>query len=360
MVVDGTMENHYCVTGLMSGSSLDGVDLACCEFEFEELQWNHRILRAETVPYPESLAEKLNRAMDWNRRDLERLDRETGEYYASVLNHFHSSYKLNPDLISSHGHTILHEPAKGITLQVGNGRIMADLTGVPVVNDFRTEDVQAGGQGAPLVPVGDRLLFGEYGACLNLGGFANISYEGSSGKRLAFDIGPANLPLNWLAGLAGKPFDFQGEIARSGRVDESLLRDLNHLEYYKTPPPKSLGKEWFLGSFLPVLENSSATVHDLMATTVEHLAIQTGKGITRSGAHTVLITGGGAFNTTLVEKIRKHTIANLVLPDRLLIEFKEALIFALLGLLRIRREINCLASVTGGSRDLSAGTIYLP
>jgi anhydro-N-acetylmuramic acid kinase len=344
----------------MSGSSTDGVDLACCEFKLEEMRWNYRILHAETIPYPEILAEKLNRAIHWNQRDLERLDRETGEYYASVLNHFHSIHKLNPDLISSHGHTILHEPARGITLQVGNGRIMADLTGIPVVNDFRKEDVMLGGQGAPLVPVGDSLLFGEYGACLNLGGFANISYEGDSGKRLAFDIGPANLPLNWLAGLVGKPFDHQGLIARSGRVVESLLRDLNSLDYYKTPPPKSLGKEWFIGFFLPLLKRAAGPVPDLMATTVEHLAIQTGRGIVLSGAHSVLVTGGGAFNTTLVEKIRRHAFANLVLPDRMLVEFKEALIFALLGLLRIRRETNCLASVTGGPRDLSAGTIYLP
>jgi len=354
------MENHYTVTGLMSGSSADGVDLACCEFTLDGLQWHYRILHAETIPYPAALSDKLNQAIHWNQHDIERLDREAGEYYASALNQFHAGYQLEPDLISSHGHTILHQPSKGVTLQIGNGRIMADLTGITVVNDFRKEDVKQGGQGAPLVPVGDSLLFGGFEACLNLGGFANISYDDGSGKRLAFDIGPANLPLNWLAELEGKPFDHQGDIAKSGRVVGTLLEALNNLGYYRLPSPKSLGREWFLEQFLPLLQKAHLPVPDLMATSVEHLAVQIGKGIALTGAHSVLVTGGGAYNTALVEKIRKHAVAGLVIPDRNLVEFKEALIFALLGLLRIRSEINSLASVTGGPRDLSAGTIYLP
>jgi anhydro-N-acetylmuramic acid kinase len=344
----------------MSGSSMDGVDLACCEFSNLQKRWNYRILAAETYPYPPFLLEKLHKAIHWSRRKLELLDIETGEYYVSLLNRFHKIHHIEPGLIASHGHTILHDPGKGITLQVGNGKVMADRTGITVVNDFRKEDVAQGGQGAPLVPLGDRLLFGEFGACLNLGGFANISYEGDAGQRIALDIGPANMALNWLSGLLGNPFDHEGKIARSGRVNEKLLLELNHLPYYGILPPKSLGREWFREFFLPLLEASSLPVRDRMATVVEHLAMQTGSWIIRSGARKILVTGGGAYNTTLMEQIEFHTRAELVIPDRVLVDYKEALIFALLGLLRTRGEINCLSSVTGGKHDLSAGTIHLP
>jgi anhydro-N-acetylmuramic acid kinase len=354
------MENRYRVTGLMSGSSMDGVDLACCEFSHVQERWNYMILAAETYPYPTPLLEKLHKAIHWSRRELELLDLETGEYYASLLNRFHKIHHLKPGLIASHGHTILHDPGKGITLQVGNGKVMAGQTGITVVNDFRKEDVAQGGQGAPLVPLGDRLLFGEYGACLNLGGFANISYEADTGQRIAFDIGPANVALNWLSGLSGKPFDHGGTIAGSGRVDENLLLKLNHLAYYSILPPKSLGREWFQEFFLPLLEATSLPVQDRMATVVEHLAMQTGRWIERSGARKILVTGGGTYNITLMERIGFHTRAELFIPDRVLVDYKEALIFALLGLLRTRGEINCLASVTGGRHDLCTGIIHSP
>jgi anhydro-N-acetylmuramic acid kinase len=344
----------------MSGSSLDGIDLACCEFSFEQGNWNYRILEAETYPYPPLLLKKLQQAIQWARPALDRLDRETGSYFASVLNQFHAHHSLEPDLISSHGHTIFHDPANRITLQVGDGRLMADATGITVVNDFRSEDVALGGQGAPLVPVGDKLLFEKYQACLNLGGFVNISFEKDNCQRIAYDIGPANMALNWLANQDGKPYDQEGSLARTGQVDTHLLDALNNLEYYSMPAPKSLGKEWFYEEFKPLLENSIIPLNDKMATVVEHVAVQTGKGILQSGIGDVLVTGGGAFNTYLIERIRKQTMANLVLPDRQLIEFKEAMIFALLGLLRILGEVNCLSSVTGGPRDLCAGHIYLP
>jgi anhydro-N-acetylmuramic acid kinase len=354
------MENQYHVTGLMSGSSLDGIDLACCEFFHDREKWNYRILQAQTFPYPPLLLEKLQKAIEWSGPALERLDRETGAYYAEVLNQFHTDQNLNPDLISSHGHTIFHDPTNRITLQIGNGRLMADASGVTVVNNFRSEDVSLGGQGAPLVPVGDKLLFAEYQACLNLGGFANISYDDANCRRVAFDISPANMALNWLANKDGKTYDNEGSLARTGQINSQLLGKLNSLEYYRAPAPKSLGKEWFEGRFKPLLEMAVIPIKDKMATVVEHVAVQVGKGLISSGDGSVLVTGGGALNLYLVERIRKHTIAKLVLPDHLLIEFKEALIFALLGLLRIRGEINCLASVTGGPRDLCTGNIYLP
>ena len=344
----------------MSGSSLDGIDLACCDFIRDQDGWKFRILEAETFPYPPLLQKKLQQAIHWSRPALERLDKEIGVYYAYVLNQFHADHDLTPDLISSHGHTVFHDPSKGITLQIGNGRLIADATGITVVNDYRSEDVSLGGQGAPLVPVGDKLLFGEFEACLNLGGFANISYDSDRNGRVAFDIGPANMPLNWLAGKAGKTYDQEGSMARMGQVDSALLQELNSLEYYRMPPPKSLGREWFQDRFMPVVENSAIQLTDKMATVVAHLAAQIGKGITFSGAGTIMITGGGAFNSYLVHQIKKQSIARLVIPERIIVEFKEALIFALLGLLRIRGEVNCLSSVTGGPRDLCTGTIHLP
>jgi anhydro-N-acetylmuramic acid kinase len=344
----------------MSGSSVDGIDLACCEFRLLKRGWDFQILAAETFPYPARLATILNEAIHWPEKKIVALDLELGRYFASVINGFHAKYNLQPELIASHGHTIWHDPSQGITLQVGNGAEMAQLTGIPVVNDFRKEDVAQGGQGAPLVPIGDRLLFGEYGACLNLGGIGNISYEDFSGQRLAFDICPVNMALNWVANQMGQPYDSEGKIGRSGRAIISLVEQLNKLEFYGVPAPRSLGREWFIQQLQPLLGHPSIAGSDLMATLAEHIAFQIGNAIRLSEAERILVTGGGVFNRFLVERIQEHTRALLVVPDRQLVEFKEALIFALLGLLRTRGEINCLSSVTGGRKDLSTGFIHLP
>ncbi|MEN8201439.1 MAG: anhydro-N-acetylmuramic acid kinase [Bacteroidota bacterium] len=352
------MPNKSLVTGLMSGSSLDGVDLVCCEIFPGNGTWNYSIVAAETPPYPEQLKTKLTEACHWTREKMQSLDLELGRHYANLLNDFHSRYKLKPELISSHGHTILHEPHLGITFQAGNGAVIARETGVTVVNDFRREDVAQGGQGAPMVPIGDRLLFGEYQGCLNLGGFANISYEDGQGLRRAYDIGPANMALNWIAGLEGHEYDNNGELARSGRILEDLLEKMNSLEYYGKPLPKSLGREWFLASFLPLLMQKKPASADLMATTAEHIAIQLARGINAAELKSVLVTGGGALNQNLLERLQPYTRAQIVVPELKVLHFKEALVFALLGLLRIRGEINCLASVTGGQKDLSVGYIH--
>ncbi len=354
------MTDQTLVTGLMSGSSLDGVDLACCRFTYRHPSWQYRILAAETFPYPTTVRHQLENAIGWGDDRLMQLDHDMGDYFGEVLNRFHGNYGLMPDLIASHGHTILHEPSRGITLQVGNGAVMAKKTGIRVVNDFRKADVEQGGQGAPLVPVGDRLLFGGYGACLNLGGFANLSFETDHGIRIAYDIGPCNLVLNWGASLLRKPYDPEGSIARSGQVKEQLFDALNRLPYYSIQPPKSLGREWFLDQFLPILEQSREEPENLLATAVEHLALQVGGALNHSGAANVLVTGGGSFNHFFFERLRHYTGATLLVPDHLLVAYKEALIFALLGLLRTRGETNCLASVTGGKQDLSTGEIHTP
>jgi anhydro-N-acetylmuramic acid kinase len=352
------MKKRYRVTGVMSGSSMDGVDLACCDLEWDGQEWGYKILHAETFPYGNELLLKLEQACNWSREEIDALDLQLGSHYAGLLNEFHHKVKLVPHFIASHGHTILHDPNRGITLQAGNGRVMADRTGITVVNDFRSEDVAQGGQGAPLVPLGDRLLFSDYEACLNLGGFANISFEDSKGKRIAYDLCPANMALNWVAALEGKAFDKDGEMARKGKVDDKLLEKLNALDYYANPAPKSLGREWFLEQLLPLMQQSNLSSFDLMSTLMEHIVLQISRGIDDAGIGSLLITGGGALNQTLIKRLENNTTASLVIPEDSLIHYKEALIFALLGVLKIRGEINCLASVTGGHSDISAGTIY--
>lgn len=342
----------------MSGSSLDGVDLACCEFISKNRMWKFRILAAETFPYPAPLKDLLGNSGPLSADQVSDLDLQLGLHYGNLLNNFHAKHEIRPALICSHGHTLKHEPHRGITVQAGSGREINKITGVKVVNDFRREDVAQGGQGAPLVPIGDRLLFGEYEGCLNLGGFANISYEDENGERRAYDIGPANMALNWIAGLEGLEYDKDGELARSGSISENLLDSMNKLDYYRQSPPKSLGREWFTDNFLPLLQHMELPAADLMATTAEHIAIQLANGIHGAGINSVLLSGGGALNLYLLERLKYYTKADMVIPDTTLIQFKEALVFAFLGLLKMRGEINCLASVTGGRMDLSAGTIH--
>lgn len=336
---------------------MDGVDLACCELTWEDQQWDYHILKAETFPYGDELLKKLEQACHWSMDHIHQLDLELGVYFADLLNTFHKGTGLYPDFIASHGHTILHDPKKGITYQAGNGQVMAEKTGIKVVNDFRSEDVAQGGEGAPLVPLGDRLLFFQYEGCLNLGGFANISFENSRGQQVAYDLSPANMSLNAVAALDGLAFDRDGMMARSGRVDQDLFEKLNSLEFYAETGPKSLGREWFLETFHPFIRSSKLDTPDLMATVLEHIAFQIARGINDAGIQSLLISGGGALNQTLVDRIKTLTGISLEIPEEKLIHYKEALIFALLGTLRIRGEINCLASVTGGEKDLSTGKI---
>jgi anhydro-N-acetylmuramic acid kinase len=344
----------------MSGSSLDGVDLAFCEFSRDHDRWNYRIVHAETIPYTPQIKNRLDNPAIRLDDEIIQLDILLGEHFARLINDFHKRHGVVPKIIASHGHTLLHEPEKGITFQAGHGGIMADRTGITVINDFRREDVAQGGQGAPLVPIGDLLLFGKYEACLNLGGFANISFNNQKGNRVAFDIGPVNLALNQIATLVGQDYDKDGMIAARGVINRELLKHLNTLEYYRRKPPKSLGKEWFREVFVPYSDGPGLSVEERMATMVEHIAIQLGSSVSLACAKNILVTGGGTLNKTLMERFGYHTRATINIPSMDLIFFKEALIFAFLGLLRYLGKVNCLASVTGGACDLSAGNIHKP
>jgi anhydro-N-acetylmuramic acid kinase len=265
-----------------------------------------------------------------------------------------------PDFIASHGHTVFHQPGIGLTTQIGNGAVIAARTGIPTVCDFRTKDVALGGQGAPLVPIGDELLFGDFDACLNLGGISNISYR-IGNKRVAYDISPCNMALNALANRAGQPYDQDGQLAKEGVIIPELLQKLNNLAYYHQNPPKSLGKEWYDEVFSPVLASflSNHSVADLSRTVVEHIAVQIIANVPKA-ARTMLVTGGGAHHTFLIQQIQhQRDTLKVIVPDDLIVDYKEALIFAFLGLLRLEGENNCLRSVTGAKKDCCGGCVYL-
>lgn len=347
--------NSVTAIGVMSGTSLDGLDITAVEFNRSENQWNFRILAAETIKYSTEWEEKLGTAHNLPGEKLIELHNEYGHFTGKQINSFMKHNRIIPGFIASHGHTVFHQPEKGFTFQIGNGASIAAETGITTVSDFRTADVLAGGQGAPLVPVGDRLLFAEYEACLNLGGFANVSYEQNK-KRIAFDICPVNFVLNNLALKLGKLFDENGNLGRTGKIDENLLKKLNNLEFYKQQPPKSLGREWMDKCFFPILNESETPVTDKLRTIYEHIAIQIAGSVPSSGK--MLITGGGAFNSFLTELIDRYAKCKIVIPSPEIIDYKEALIFAFLGLLRLSGEINCYASVTGAEHDSSTGVVY--
>ena len=349
---------YYAVVGMMSGTSLDGIDLIMCKFQKSHHKWKYQIVKAVTYGYTMEWKNKLNEAAGLDAGSFLLLHQEYGSFIGEQVNRFLSESGLNADLVASHGHTIFHQPDKGFTFQLGSGAALASKCKLDTVWDFRTMDVALGGQGAPLVPLGDELLFGRYKFCLNLGGFANVSSE-EDGQRVAFDICPVNIVLNHLAGIVGKPFDRSGEMARIGIVSETLLNSLDHLSYYSQKPPKSLGKEWVLANIHPLLDQSSLRLNDLMSTFCEHIAMQIGRATEGSHDRRILVTGGGAGNDFLVERIKTHNHHQIVIPDEYTVNFKEALIFAFLGVLRWREEINCLGSATGASYDSIGGTIYL-
>jgi anhydro-N-acetylmuramic acid kinase len=346
----------YIVLGIMSGTSLDGLDLAICSFSYSRNKWNYELLKSKTVTYSKELRKQLGNAPFLPGDELINLDNIFGTFIASRSKEFITKTGLPVELICSHGHTVFHQPEKGMTWQLGNGACIAAITGINTVSDFRRTDVALGGQGAPLVPAGDELLFSNYDYCLNLGGFANISFH-SGNKRIAFDICPVNIIINLLAQQKGNLFDKDGMEGSSGIKDANLLKELNEISYYRMLPPKSLGREWVFHQFMPVLDGSDLPHADKMRTVYEHIATQI--AVITDQNKTILITGGGAHNKFLMGLIKQYSKSNCFIPKNDLIDFKEAIIFAFLGLLRIRGEINCFASVTGAKRDSCCGVINL-
>lgn len=340
---------------MMSGTSLDGLDIAAVDFFYSDEGWTFKIAEAETIGYTENWETRLRNSTELSGEDLIQLHTDYGRFLGEKINQFIKKPGFVPEIIASHGHTVFHQPENHFTFQVGSGADITAETGITTIADFRTGDVALGGQGAPLVPVGDRLLFSEYESCLNLGGFANISFE-KNNMRLAFDICPVNFVLNFLAQKEGLLYDKNGELGKKGSINEELLNQLNNISFYKQRPPKSLGKEWMDKHFFPIVKASNISVTNKLRTAYEHIALQISDASPGNGK--MLVTGGGAFNTFLIDRIKKHSQSEVVIPEKIIVDYKEALIFAFLGLLRHLSEINCYASVTGAKRDSSSGVIF--
>ncbi len=346
----------YKTIGVMSGTSLDGLDIAYCIFIFDDGKWTFQISKATTIAYDEELKKNLVDLPESTAIDLAKTNVDFAYFIGAQINKFIQENKFQPDFIASHGHTIFHQPDEKYTLQIGDGNAIAATTGLTVIYDFRSLDVALGGQGAPLVPIGDHLLFSQYDFCLNLGGFANTSFE-QDDRRIAFDICPVNIVLNELAQIENLAFDEGGNLAKKGKVNLELLNELNSLDFYRMPPPKSLGREWVENTIQPILKKYKISNLDLLATYTEHVAVQISEVLNENSGSSVLITGGGAYNTHLIDRLKSLTKTSVHIPEPSLVEYKEALVFALLGLLRLRNEVNCLSSVTGATRDSSCGVI---
>ena len=347
----------------MSGTSLDGLDIAHVRFLFsDESRVEFELLHCKTVPYSDELVQQLTQIDQLTLSAVMMLDKALGKFYANEINGFIKENQISKntiDAIASHGQTILHQPSNGFTLQIGCGTTLAYHTGINVVNDFRTKDVVAGGQGAPLVPIGDFDLFNDKAeAFLNIGGFTNVSFK-KEGEIIAFDIAPGNLPLNKLAASKGLPYDKDGELARSGDINFFLLDLLNTLPYYAQEAPKSLGTEWLEEHFYPLIKFDKEIENNLRTLT-EHIGNQVGNALNITGVKTVLVTGGGAKNAFLMERIRSYFNGSLIVPNATIIDFKEAIIFAYLGALYLHGKPNALRSVTGAQRNTSGGVLHLP
>lgn len=340
----------------MSGTSLDAIDIAYIEL-VRDVHWSFQILKTKSIEYSKQWKSKLGQAVTSSPIDIEPLNSEYTNYLAHTIKDFIHSENIDDILaVCSHGHTVFHQPNDGYTLQIGNLPHIAQLIGVRTICDFRVQDVLLKGQGAPLVPIGDQMLFPKYDYCLNLGGFANIS-SNIAGRRIAFDIVPVNVVLNHYSLMLGREYDDGGAFAKAGSINSLLLNKLNQLPFYSCKPPKSLGMEWVNTRVWKMME-AEADPQNALATFTEHIAMKIAAELVINSK--VLVTGGGAYNTYLIERILHHSGAQLIIPDPLLIEYKEALIFGLLGVLRLRNEHNCLASVTGAQLDHCSGEIYLP
>ena len=356
----------YNVIGLMSGSSLDGLDIAYVRLEEVRGKWDFEILHAECIAYSEEWVEALRNAAALPGIDYLKLDTRFGRLLGTGVNAFIARHGLEHKVhfIASHGHTVFHEPDNFTTAQLGNGAVIAALTGLPVINDLRAVDVALGGQGAPIVPVGDKLLFGDYDYLLNIGGISNISVKNGDGY-VAFDVCPANQVLNRLAAREGLDMDEDGMLAAKGRVLPQLLALLAQDIFYTTAPPRSLSNSHAIAMATAVLEAGNADTTDLLATATTHIANEVERAIRLYGGGIkgkMLISGGGAMNKTLVKLISERVAClgiEAVVPDVNTVMYKEALVMALLGVLRWREEANVLCSVSGASRDSVGGALWI-
>ncbi len=354
---------HLQLIGLMSGTSLDGLDIACCTFWKTENAWHFRLDCAESLAYTPDMQQKLKTSIHLSGLDLLLFHNAYGTWLGEQVRTFVEKHQLAPDAVASHGHTVFHQTDKRLTFQLGAGYSLAAAAKLPVIADFRSADVALGGQGAPLVPIGDAHLFGAYDFCLNLGGIANVSFQ-QQGLRVAYDICPINMLLNHLIAPLGLPYDAGGQRARSGTLNKNLLDALNRLPFYTQPFPKSLGYEWFVEAVLPLVKTHTDHTENLLHTAVVHAAQQIAAAIlphaSPAKVFQLLATGGGAYNTFFIEQLQEALgeRVRVVVPSPEIIEFKEAIVFAFMGALHLVGEKTCLKSVTGATQDTSSGVYY--
>jgi len=343
------------VLGLMSGSSLDGLDLALVRFTHND-NWSFELLAFGTEPLSQTALTAIENAYKGSALDLALAHKTIGTEFGFAAKKFLEEKNEMANLISSHGHTIFHRPDLGMTFQAGSGAEIATITGIDTVCDLRTTDMALGGQGAPLVPLGEKALFPEHRLFLNLGGIANISIHGE--KISAFDICPCNMMLNFLAKEKDLPYDDNGTLARSGKLHQELFDRINAVLPSGSGQPHSLGREHFDKQLKPLLQNSALSTQNKLSTVVEVIATAIANVLGKASGETIMITGGGAFNSYLIERIEALGKAKTHIPDKTIVEFKEAIIFAFLGLLRLRNESNCSSDVTGARMDNIGGAIY--
>lgn len=358
----------YKAIGLMSGSSLDGLDIAYTHYQQTGGAWSYDVVHAGCYGYTDAWKEKLAGATTLSALDYCLLHTAFGHYLAEQVNSFIEAYSLQHkvDLVSSHGHTSFHHPLQRMTAQLGDGAALAAGTGLPVVSDLRAMDIALGGQGAPIVPIGEKLLLSQYEWLLNLGGIANLSARRGD-EYIAFDVCPANRVLNMLAGTVGKEYDEGGRMAAAGQVHEALLQELDALDYYALPHPKSLDNGFGTDTVYPMVSKRNLSVEDALRTYAAHICAQIVRAVRAvqpepAGGQRLLVTGGGALNDFLVQELQQALESvgvELVIPDKNLIQYKEAVIMGLIGVLRWREEPNVLSSVTGARYNSIGGALWL-
>jgi anhydro-N-acetylmuramic acid kinase len=352
----------YRALGIMSGSSMDGLDLAYVHLHSSQGKWNYTLAEAVTIPHTSEWISRLDAAPELSAREYLLLHHEFGVYIGQEVNKFIEERNLDfqIQLIASHGHTVFHMPQHGTTAQLGSGAAIAAQTGLQVVTDLRSLDMALGGQGAPIVPIGERWLFSGYDYFLNLGGIANITLA-VDGIYQAFDVCPANRVLNLLAQKRGQAFDRDGAWASAGQVIIPLLEALDGLDYYLLPPPKSLPNQFGTEVVWGLIKASGCPVEDGLRTYTEHIARQLARALDAKPGGKMLVTGGGAHNVFLVERITALLDPlgiSISVADPMVTDFKEALIMAFMGVLRLREEENTLASVTGALRPSIGGALW--
>ncbi len=355
----------------MSGSSIDGLDIVFVHLIESAGKWHCEMKVADCIPYNKKWENRLRNAAYLSALDYAQLHADYGHFLADAIDEFvdKNDIHMQMDLISSHGHTVFHRPEKKMTAQIGEASAIAAKMNVAVVSDLRNFDIALGGQGAPLVPLGEKLLFPEYKLFLNIGGIANVSFHDDENVT-GYDICPANAILNTLSQKEGLAFDEGGKLAASGEVCKELLQELNAQTYYKEMPPKSLSNEFGIEMLFPIIEKHQLAPADSLRTYIEHIVMQLEKSIEQllkdknplTNDFNLLATGGGAFNDFLIKRMREvlqNYGVEVVVPEKEIVEFKEAMIVALLGALRWRENNTTLPSVTGASRASIGGALWM-